>query len=148
MAATDSLPAPRSTPMHLWIVGVVSLLWNAMGAYDYLMTQTQNEAYMASFTPEQLEYFYGFPAWATSLWAIAVWGAVLGSVLLLLRKRVAYPVFVVSLVAMLGNMVHTTISGGWELMGAGGAAFSAVIFVVALGLVVYARAMAGRGVLN
>ena len=47
-------PAPRaqSTPVHLWIIGVIALLWNAMGAYDYLMTQTQNEAYMSNFTPE------------------------------------------------------------------------------------------------
>lgn len=43
-----------STPIHLWIIAVIALLWSAMGAFDYLMTQTQNEAYMGQFTQEQL----------------------------------------------------------------------------------------------
>lgn len=48
------------TPWHLWLIGVVSLIWNAFGAMDYSMTATRNAAYMASFTPEQLEYFMAF----------------------------------------------------------------------------------------
>ncbi len=62
MVAT-TVSRTRTTPLHLWIVGALSLLWNAVGAFDYLMTQTRNQAYMSDFTPEQLEYFYGFPAW-------------------------------------------------------------------------------------
>jgi hypothetical protein len=133
----------------LWIVGVVTLLWNAMGAFDYLMTQTKNEAYMANFTPEQLEYFYGFPAWVVACWAIAVWGGVLGSILLLLRKALAVPVFLVSFLAMVATTIHNfVLTDGLEVMGGAGAvAFSAVIFVVALFLYLYARAMRGRGVL-
>ena len=49
------------TPKHLWVVGIVMALWNAMGAFDYTMTQTQNEAYMGQFTPEQLEVLLQFP---------------------------------------------------------------------------------------
>ena len=63
-------------PWHLWVIGVLTLLWNAMGAFDYLMTQTQNEAYMSEFTPEQLEFFYNFPSWMVAFWALAVWGGV------------------------------------------------------------------------
>ena len=62
-------------PWHLWVIGVLTLLWNAMGAFDYLMTQTQNEAYMSEFTPEQLEFFYNFPTWMVAFWALAVWVA-------------------------------------------------------------------------
>ena len=25
-------------PAHLWIVGILALLWNCFGCYDYLMT--------------------------------------------------------------------------------------------------------------
>jgi hypothetical protein len=53
MAGTNT----ASTPRHLWVVGVLSLLWNLFGAMDYVMTQTQNEAYMGQFTPKQLEFF-------------------------------------------------------------------------------------------
>ena len=74
------------TPVHLWIVSIVSLLWNAMGAFDYTATQMRLESYMSQFTAEQLDYFYSFPAWADSLWAIAVWSSLLGSMALLMRK--------------------------------------------------------------
>ena len=72
-------------PVHLWIVGIVSLLWNAMGVFDYLATQLELESYMSQFTEEQLAYFYGFPAWSVAAWAFGVWGAVAGSVGLLDR---------------------------------------------------------------
>jgi hypothetical protein len=83
-------------------------------------------------------------------WAIAVWGGVLGSVLLLLRRRLALPVFAVSFVAMVLTTIHNYfLSDGLEMMGGGGQlAFAAVIFLVALALVFYARAMAARGVLR
>jgi hypothetical protein len=148
---TDAPPAgaPARTPWHLWLIGVLALLWNAGGAFDYFMTKTQNEGYMSSFTPEQLEYFYGFPAWVTVFWATAVWGSVLASVLLLARKRLAVPVFLVSFVAMVITSFHNfVLANGLEMMGTGGAIFSAVIFVAALGLWVYAKRMADAGFLR
>ena len=67
MSETNETEVER-TPWHLWVIGVVALLWNAMGALDYVMTQTRNEEYMSNFTPEQLSFFYGFPAWVDAAW--------------------------------------------------------------------------------
>ena len=136
------------TPKHLWVIGIVTLLWNAMGAFDYLMTQTLNESYMSQFTPEQLEFFTGFPSWVVALWAIAVWGGVLGSILLLLRKSLAVTVFTVSFVSMLITAIQNyAFSNAIEVTGMFGLMFSVVIFLVALGVVLYSRAMRKRGVL-
>lgn len=136
-------------PWHLWVIGVVALLWNAVGAMDYVMTMTKNEAYMSSFTPEQLDFFYGFPSWVVAAWAVAVWGGVLGALLLLLRRRLAVWVFLASLVAMVLTTIHNyALSNGLEVVGdAFTLIFSAVIFVVACALYLYARAMQRRGVL-
>ncbi|MEJ2548287.1 MAG: hypothetical protein P8125_10795 [Gemmatimonadota bacterium] len=147
--ADDRVVAERRTPWHLWVVGIVALLWNLVGAYDYLMTQTQNEAYMGRFTAEQLEYFYGFPTWVVATWAIAVWGALLGAILLLLRKRLAAPVFLVSFISMIVTSIYNFgLSDGARVMGTPAVAFSAVIFLFALGLWLYARAMVRQGVLT
>jgi len=146
---SDLNESRTTTPLHLWIVGVVAVLWNAMGAYDYFMTQTHNEAYMANFTPEQLEFFYGFPMWVTAAWATAVWGSVLGSVLLLLRSQHAVIVFLVSLVAMILTTIHNfVLSNGLDVMGdAFSLIFSFIIFVISIVLYMYSRAMRDRGVL-
>ena len=50
----NAMKMTTSTPWHLWAVGVVALLWNGYGGYDYVMTQTDNAAYMAQFTAEQV----------------------------------------------------------------------------------------------
>lgn len=39
-------------PRHLRVVGGLSLLWNAFGAFDYLMTQLQVAAYMGQFSAD------------------------------------------------------------------------------------------------
>lgn len=139
------------TPWHLWLVGLVSLLWNAMGAFDYSMTQVRSEWYLAQFTPEQRAYFLGYPAWAVAFWAIGVWFSVLGSVLLLLRRRLAAPAFVLSLVGIVVTSIYsyglaeTSMS---EVTGSGAMLFSLAIVVVTLALWLYARAMAARGLLR
>jgi len=146
--ATDGARS-SGTPWHLWVVGIVSLLWNAVGAFDYFMTQTENASYMENFTPEQLEFFYGLPSWVVFFWAIAVWGSVLGSVLLVLKKGWAVEVFLASFVAMVITTIHNfLLANGMEVMGAGGAVFSAIIFIVALLLWLYARKMRTAGVIG
>lgn len=138
-------------PWHLWLIGIVSLLWNAMGALDYTMTQTRNESWMGQFTPEQLEYFYGFPTWAVACWALGVWGALLGSVLLLLRSRFSLWAFVISLLGITGTWVYQfaiSDTDFGQIAGAGAIWFSAAIVLVAFLLLWYARAMNVRGVLR
>jgi hypothetical protein len=135
-------------PWHLWLVGILGLLWNLVGAYDYLMTETQNESYLSKFSPEQLEYFSGFPSWVVATWAIAVWGGVLGVLLLLLRKRLAAGVLLGSFLAMIITSVYNfLLSDGLEVMGSEGLVFSGLILAIGLGLWVYARSMARKGVL-
>ena len=146
MSTNSSIKRPR----HLWIVGVLSLLWNAMGAFDYLMTQTKNESYMAKFSPEQLDFFYGFPIWVESAWAIAVWGALVGSVLLLMAKKMTEWLFLVALVAMVLTSIHNYgFSNGLEVMGDPfSLIFTGVIFALSVALYLYARTMVKRGVLR
>ena len=137
------------TPVHLWIIGIVTLLWNLMGAFDYTATHMKLEFYMSQFTEAQLEYFYGFPAWATAFWAIAVWTSLAGSLGLLLRKAWAVWMFGLAVIGMIVTSIYNFgMSNGAELMGEGALAFSAVIWVVAIFLFFYARAMAKRGVLT
>lgn len=136
-------------PLHLRIVGFLAVLWNAIGAFDYSATQLRIDAYMSAFTPEQLEYFYAFPSWAVAAWAIAVWSSLVGSIGLLLRKAWAVWLFGAAIAGMLITTLYNfVLSDGIAIMGAGAALFSAVIWVIALSLFFYARAMAKRGLLT
>jgi len=137
------------TPVHLWIVGILSLLWNAVGAFDYSATQFRYEPYMSQYTQQQLDYFYAFPAWVEACWAFGVWGAFIGSIAMLLRKAWAVWLFGISILGLAGSTVYNfVLSDGAAVMGEGGAIFTGVIWIIALFLFFYAQAMAKRGVLR
>jgi hypothetical protein len=139
----------RATPLHLWVVGVLALLWNLVGAFDFVATQLNLEFYLEGFTEEQLQYFFGFPLWIVICWGLAVWTGVFGSIALLLLSRHAVPLFWISLITMaLTAFYNFALSEGLEMMGVAGAIFSAVIALIAIGLLVYSRAMRRRGVLR
>jgi Na+-translocating ferredoxin:NAD+ oxidoreductase RnfD subunit len=99
---------PVKTPWHLWAAGLLGLLWNSYGGYDYFMSKTKGDAYLqsAGMTPAQIEHFHAMPVWMTAVWAVGVWGAMLGNVLLLARSRWAFEVFVASLLAYVLSLVY------------------------------------------
>lgn len=149
VAAESNAGENRRTPVHLWIVGVLALLWNLMGAFNYLATQLRLEALMANMTPEQLAYLEAIPAWATSGWAVAVWFALAGSVGLLLRKCWSMWAFGISIVGMaVSSFYNYFIANGLELMGPGQVVLTLVIWAIAIALFVYARTMCSTGVFS
>jgi hypothetical protein len=136
--------------MHLWIVGAVATLWNAYGCYDYLMTQTRNQAYLAQFTAAQRAYFESFPSLAQGAWALGVWGGLAGSLLLLARSRWAVAAFAVSLFGLAASSVYQHLLSTMppDLLDGTTIVLTLVIWAVVIGLLLYALAMRRRGVLR
>ena len=147
---TDPNVSHRAAPAHLWVVGILSLLWNCIGAYDYTMTQTRNADYLAKVPAEVMAYVTSVPAWFTAFWAIGVWGALLGSVMLLLRNRLAVPVFAASLLGLAVTQLYEHVIDPAPAAMGGGAMVAVVVLIwaIAIGLLVYAMAMSRRGVLR
>lgn len=105
----NATAAAGKTPVHLWIVGVLSLLWNSFGAYDYVMSETHNADYLAMMganVADMVSWLEAMPAWAVAAWAVGVWGSVLGSLLLLARSRYAVWAFVMSIVGALISFAY------------------------------------------
>lgn len=137
------------TPVHLRVVAVIAILWHAMGAFDYAATQLRLDFYMSEFTQEQLDYFYSFPAWADGAWAIAVWSSLLAAFGLLLRRAWSVWLFGLALIGLLATTVYNFgLSDGAAIMGEGATMFTAVIWLIAIGLLVYSRTMMQRGALR
>jgi len=142
--------AETRAPAHLWIVGVLALLWNGFGCFDYLMTNLKNETYLAQFNAEQLAYMDSLPAWLTGSWAIGVWGGLAGSILLLMRSRWAVWSYGLSFVGAVLSLGYQLLLAP-PLAGADAAIYKimpVVIIFIALGLFLYARAMEKKAVLR
>lgn len=146
--------APLRTPIHLWVVGIVSLLWNGFGCTDYLMIRMRNLDWLSQ-TPgvdpqTMLAWVDSFPLWAQLGWGLGVWMGLAGSILLLMRHRWAVPAFGLS-------MIGAVLGLGYQIFGApppppldqGFMRFMPwVIIAIALALFTYARAMEKKGVLR
>ncbi|MEZ4854316.1 hypothetical protein [Flavobacterium sp.] len=84
-----------------WIISVLALIWNLMGVNQYIMQAYNTDSFRANFTESQLALIDATPAWATAAFAIAVFAAALGCILLLLRKKWATTLFIISFIAII-----------------------------------------------
>lgn len=139
------------TPWHIWLIGVIAVLFNAVGVFDFVMSMAQGAEYQAraGMTPDQIAHYQGMPGWMTVVWAVGVFGAFLASILLLLRRKFAFPTFVLSLAAFLISLLYTyVLTNGGAVMGRQMALMSAVIAALLIFFSWYSRVMAARGVLR
>jgi hypothetical protein len=116
-----------------WLLSVVALIWNALGSMNYVM-QMNPEA-LAEYPEAARTLAETRPAWATGAFAVAVFGGVLGSLALLLRKSVAVYLFVAALVGVIVTNIHTVRVPGSQEIWLG----SAMSLVVAAFFVWYSR---------
>ena len=149
----DSVSA--KAPVHLWIVGALAVLWNGFGAYDYFMTRTKGAAYVETMMPDAdanaiMAYINSFPFYASFGWGLGVWGGLVGSILLLMRHRLAVPAFALSLIgAVVGLGYQLLRPPAIPAMHEG---FNGVvpylIIAIAAALFLYARSLKAKGLLR
>jgi len=92
-----------------WLIGAVALIWNVLGVVNFFVQM--NPDMLAAYRESERAIIEGRPAWATAAFAVAVFGGALGCLLLLLRKSVAYYLFIASLLGVIVAMIHT-LGGG------------------------------------
>jgi len=139
---TDALV---KTPWHIWLIGVIAVLFNSIGVFDFVMSMAQGAEYQAraGMTPDQIAHYQEMPGWMTIV------GAFLASILLLLRRKLALPAFLLSLVAFLISLLYTyVLTDGGAVMGQQMAITSAVIAGLLVFFSWYSRFMEVRGVLR
>lgn len=89
-----------------WIISIIALLWNVAGTANYLMqTNPENIANM----PQTYQVFIeARPTWATAAFAITVFAAVIGCILLLLKRYAAMFMFIISTFALIIVSINAT----------------------------------------
>lgn len=100
---TSSLNKPS---IGFWIASITGLLWNLMGVSAYIQQAYKVESYRAQIPVELLEIMDNSPAWATAAFAIAVFAATFGCIALIFRKKIAKPLFILSLISVVVQFSH------------------------------------------
>ncbi len=90
-----------SFPKWFWVAAALGFAWNIFGVVQFFSTfgGTRESLMHGGMTQPQADLYLRLPLWMTVSFAVGVFGGVVGSILLLLRRSFAVPVFLVSLVA-------------------------------------------------
>jgi sec-independent protein translocase protein TatC len=144
-AAMTTIPQ-RKTPWHVWVVGILALLWNASGAYTIMMAQAGR---LTNVSADEAAYYAAQPLWFAIATDIALVSAIAAAVALLLRSRAAVWLLALSMLAILGTNAYDLGAGTSRVLGNRGALIVTSIIVVLAALqLVYAWAMKRRAVLE
>ena len=89
--------APQPLAGWYYAGAAASFLFMAFGCFAYVMHVAADPA---TLPPDQRFALAAEPAWVTGAYAVTVWSGLFGSVLLLLRRKAAEMVTLVSLLAL------------------------------------------------
>ena len=93
-------------PVWFWIVSTVAILWNIMGVASFFMQIMISDETLQALPINERELYGNYPLWTQIAFAFAVFGGLFGSIALLLRKKYAKPLFLISLAAIIIQMYH------------------------------------------
>ena len=133
-------------PVWFWVVAVAALLWKLMGVASYLGITTMSAEAIAKLPEDQQALLTNYPVWATAAFAIAVFGGVAGSILLLLRQGFTTPVFGVSLTAIVIQMTWWLgLSGAMAVYGVRSMVMPMLVIVVGAFLLWFSMQSKSKG---
>ena len=89
-----------------WIISVLALLWNIMGVIAYLGQAYMTEEVLKMLPQGEQDYHNNVPAWVTGIFAIAVFAGAFGSIGLLMQKKWANILFIISLIAVITQFIY------------------------------------------
>ena len=136
-------------PVWYRVLAVLGLLWNCLGVFSYLRSVGMLGDQLAGLDPAHLALARSIPAWVTGTFAVAVFAGLLGSLLMVAGKRLASPVLLLSLAAVIIQSAWVMFaSNARAVEGAIALLVPACITLVAILLVWLAAMGAARGWLD
>jgi len=135
MNSNNTVPAPK----WFTIFAILALLWNLLGVMAFYMQVNMTSEALSALSEAEQALYTNYPQWALLAFAVAVFGGVLGSLLLVLKKSLAGPVLLLSLVGVLIQMGHSIfIAKAYAVQGTGVLVMAVALVVIAVYLVMLA----------
>ena len=132
-----------------WVLGVLLLIWNGMGALEYLNNVLVTPGEMAMKSEAERNLIEMTPSWVTSAFALAVWGGLMAAILMLLRKAFAHLMFMASLFGAVVQMCYNFfIAGAYDIYGPEGLLMPAMIIIIGVYSIYFTGQCKEKGILT
>ncbi len=130
----------KPVPRWFTITAVVAIIWNLLGVSAFIMQVVMTPEMLAQLPDAERELYESMPVWVLVAFAVAVFGGVLGSLGLALRKVWSLLFLWLSLFAVLAQNAYSFLmSNVLEVYGPQAAVMPALVILIAILLVIIAR---------
>ena len=118
----------------------MAIVWNLLGVMAFVAQMLMTPEILATLPPAEQALYANIPMWVNIAFACAVFGGTIGSILLLLRKTLALPVLLVSVIGVVVQMYHSFFMiDSIEVYGPGGMIMPIMVLIIAVVLVFVAN---------
>ena len=125
-----------SIPKWFKVVAIIAITWNLMGVMAFAGHMMMTPEMLMELPKAEQDLYNNTPLWATIAFACAVIFGFLGSIALLLKKSVAMPILIVSLLGVLIQMYHSFfIIDSMAVYGPGQVIMPIMVIIIAFALV-------------
>lgn len=143
-----SVSISTNIPKWFWFAAGGALLWNLVGVASYLAYVTASPEAVAALPDDQRAIREATPMFVTGAYAIAVFGAALGSLFLLLRRSWAVSMFTASLVAVLAQFGYMFLALNVLSTGVTSVILPAMVIIIGLLLLRFSLSARRKGWLS
>ena len=140
----------QSNGLFKWhkALSIIAIIWNLMGVAAYLMQAFMTDEAINLLPETERALYTNIPAWYTAAFAIAVFAGFFGSIFLLLKKKLATSLLMLSLIGIFVQMYYNFFrSKSMEIYGLGSTVMPVLVILIAIFLVWYARNLQTKGIL-
>jgi hypothetical protein len=142
----NNMTSTNKPAAWFWIISSIALVWNLLGVMAYVAQVTMSPEALQALPEKERTLMESVPGWATGAFAVAVWGGALGCVLLLLKRKLATPILVLSFIGVLVQMYHSFfISNSIEVYGPGGMVMPIMVLIIGMFLIWFSRKSTANG---
>jgi hypothetical protein len=149
------MPDTTKPPALFWIISGISLLWYLFGSYQFYGSLVATPEGMKPYiedgrmTQAYADVLLSLPAWVKAAFGIATLSGVVASICLLLRKKIAAPLFFISLIGALCMYLYMyVLSGKASVLPTSDFIIAACVVIVTLFMIWFSRKKRSKGYLT
>jgi len=129
-----------------WVIGIIMLIWYALGCFAYLLTSFITPEMLAELPDDQRSLMENIPAWVTAAFGIAVWIGLLASIIMLIRRKVAYQLYILSFLGVIVQMYYVFfMTNAMSIYETGDKVRTVLVIVIGAYMIYYTKMAKGKG---
>jgi len=138
--------AKTSPPVWFWVITVVALLWYLVDMSAFFMRVVMTDDAIKLMPEHQQQFFQNIPLWVNIVFAGEVFGGTLGCIAMLLRRKWAMFLFVVSILGVLCQTSYLWfLTDHISAQGTPAVVMPLVAILICAGMIVLAKSAISKG---